>query len=301
MINPYEFLGVTPQSSLAEIKRNYFRLSLLCHPDKGGHTADMVALQSAYSYVVKEITYAQQQSSNVCVDEVETMYEAFKASFPVSTVPNFLEIVADKLEFDKDTFDRIAEENGVPEQERPLYYRSVLIDMACTVVNEDLPDTLSSSEQMWEYVRTRCAKLYAETQIAKEAGFMYASIPHGYGADARSVDATSFGPKDLTVYTEPVTQYKETLSSIIPFPTKDGSNMYASLSDYSVYDHQLYDYALAHQVVEVTSLSDSDLVAKADELIAKADDLTRRWNVLLEDRQRLDAEIEKGLVHLVLS
>lgn len=50
-LNPYELLGVTPTSSLKDIKTAYHTISLLCHPDKGGDARDMKAVHAAYKFV----------------------------------------------------------------------------------------------------------------------------------------------------------------------------------------------------------------------------------------------------------
>jgi curved DNA-binding protein CbpA len=47
-IQPYELLGVTMKSSLNDVRKAYYQLALLCHPDKGGNPQDMQLLHSAY-------------------------------------------------------------------------------------------------------------------------------------------------------------------------------------------------------------------------------------------------------------
>ena len=37
LLNPYNLCtGVTVNSSLSELKKQYYNFSLMCHPDKGG-------------------------------------------------------------------------------------------------------------------------------------------------------------------------------------------------------------------------------------------------------------------------
>ena len=63
LIDPYGLLGVDSRSNLAELKKNYYNMALLCHPDKGGNNKDMNVVSSAYNYIkvqlenVKETTY----------------------------------------------------------------------------------------------------------------------------------------------------------------------------------------------------------------------------------------------------
>ena len=55
LINPYDFLGVTINSSIKELKKKYFELALICHPDKGGNSNDMDILNKAYLYILEQI------------------------------------------------------------------------------------------------------------------------------------------------------------------------------------------------------------------------------------------------------
>ena len=63
LIDPYGLLGVDSRASLSELKKNYYNLALICHPDKGGNDKDMNVLSLAYNYIkehfenVKETTY----------------------------------------------------------------------------------------------------------------------------------------------------------------------------------------------------------------------------------------------------
>ena len=55
LIDPYNLLGVTINSSPKEVKQAYYNLALLCHPDKGGCSKDMDIVNSAYRYVIEQI------------------------------------------------------------------------------------------------------------------------------------------------------------------------------------------------------------------------------------------------------
>lgn len=55
LINPYELLGVTINSSLNEVRKAYYNLALYCHPDKGGIVTDMIVVCKAYKYVKEQI------------------------------------------------------------------------------------------------------------------------------------------------------------------------------------------------------------------------------------------------------
>jgi len=50
--NYYEILGVSPSASLKEIRRNYIKLVLIHHPDKGGEAAKFREIDEAYKVLI---------------------------------------------------------------------------------------------------------------------------------------------------------------------------------------------------------------------------------------------------------
>lgn len=55
VLNPFLLLGVTLESTIQEVKKAYFELALVAHPDKGGSAEQMRTVQSAYEYVGLQI------------------------------------------------------------------------------------------------------------------------------------------------------------------------------------------------------------------------------------------------------
>ena len=55
LINPFSLLGVSSKSTLADLKKAYYQLSLMCHPDKGGDSSDMIVVAKAYQYVKQQL------------------------------------------------------------------------------------------------------------------------------------------------------------------------------------------------------------------------------------------------------
>jgi len=54
-INPYKLLGVDPEKpSLKKLKKAYYNLALLCHPDKGGDKNSMDVVHKSYLYIKKQ-------------------------------------------------------------------------------------------------------------------------------------------------------------------------------------------------------------------------------------------------------
>ena len=74
-INPFDLLGVTTETNLKDVRRAYYKLSLICHPDKGGAKEDMIMLHNAYNYVKRQIEFSEE------VDTLENIEEDFKNFF----------------------------------------------------------------------------------------------------------------------------------------------------------------------------------------------------------------------------
>jgi len=58
LINPYRLLGVSFNSTVPELKKAYYQLALLCHPDRGGNSEDMKVVHKAYKYIKEQMLNA---------------------------------------------------------------------------------------------------------------------------------------------------------------------------------------------------------------------------------------------------
>lgn len=55
ILNPYELMGIDAHNpSLQKLKKAYYNLALLCHPDKGGSEEDMRMVLYAYRYIKEQ-------------------------------------------------------------------------------------------------------------------------------------------------------------------------------------------------------------------------------------------------------
>lgn len=72
LINPYALLGVTINSTFNELKRNYYNMALMCHPDKGGSSDDMHIVLMAYNYCKEQLEKKEAK---------ETTYEKLEEEF----------------------------------------------------------------------------------------------------------------------------------------------------------------------------------------------------------------------------
>ena len=65
LVNPYNLLGISIDSSLKELRKNYYELALICHPDKGGDSKDMIVLHRAYLYCKQQLEYAEENTPHL--------------------------------------------------------------------------------------------------------------------------------------------------------------------------------------------------------------------------------------------
>jgi curved DNA-binding protein CbpA len=72
LLNPYNLFGLNSKSNLKELQKSYYKMALLCHPDKGGTENDMNIIHHAYIYIKKQLENCNEEK------EYEKMEEDFK-------------------------------------------------------------------------------------------------------------------------------------------------------------------------------------------------------------------------------
>lgn len=95
LINPYKLFGININSTLRELKKAYYCLSLLCHPDKGGDKEDMDIIHKAYKYVKEQL---QNNNCSITYEEAEEEFERF-CKEQESLPPPFSKIYEEASEF----------------------------------------------------------------------------------------------------------------------------------------------------------------------------------------------------------
>jgi hypothetical protein len=60
---------------MVELKKQYYMLSLICHPDKGGNAADMIILKNCYNYIKEQIERKDEKSRDF--EEVASEFKEF--------------------------------------------------------------------------------------------------------------------------------------------------------------------------------------------------------------------------------
>ena len=89
ILNPYELMGIDAHNpSLKKLKKAYYSLALLCHPDKGGSEEDMKMVLYAYRYIKEQFENCTNLKS---YDERLVEFEAFCSKQKVG-LPNIKKI-----------------------------------------------------------------------------------------------------------------------------------------------------------------------------------------------------------------
>lgn len=117
LINPFALLGVTTNSTFSELKRNYYNMALLCHPDKGGSNDDMITLHKAYNYCKEQLQ--SQEEKETTYQQLEYEFAEFCKKQEAQPPPSFSAIYEETNDWIKDfnnTFDQLnIETNQNPE------------------------------------------------------------------------------------------------------------------------------------------------------------------------------------------
>ena len=93
-LDPYALLGVNLASSPADVRRAYYRLALLVHPDKGGSAEEMAIVRTAYAWICRGLA-AQQPT--VALEPAAADFQAFLASQVTERIRPLSDIFAESF------------------------------------------------------------------------------------------------------------------------------------------------------------------------------------------------------------
>jgi curved DNA-binding protein CbpA len=111
LINPYELLGINIKRkdlTMKHVKKAYFEMALLCHPDKGGNETDMKVVQEAYEFIRDQMKNTSVLTDDK-INEIETEFKTY-CETQEKIVPPFPDIYNNVQEWQKN-FNRKFEED----------------------------------------------------------------------------------------------------------------------------------------------------------------------------------------------
>lgn len=238
VVNPYDFLGVNESSSMAEVRRAFYQLSLVCHPDKGGYAGDMRTLQSAYEWIGHHIDTVREHGDET-YEQKEQNFKEFLESQQEEKILSWDEVLLDVLNLKGAGFDELYDRHKVDDDD---YTKRIVAHLFFSRMRH--VDVECVQDKVREQIMRACIR---DMTKAQSAGYYHASIQDGYGSFLQNVpeditapihDANLFGRQEMIVYHEPSAM---TLSH----PVGADACPVAKLDDYSV--GSLCDYRLAHQ------------------------------------------------------
>jgi len=254
-LDPYDFLGVSPNCSLNDVKKSYYSLALLMHPDKGGSPTEMHILKTAYNWIREQITLVETNPFKD-YESIQKNFDDFIKQQDESKPSPLTTILAESIgfEFDKFTqlYDKILAQyshNLNHFNNKDYIYSIMYSDIHNSYIrNEQL---IISNEKLWEYVEHELIhKWINKLNKVNSEDFIPSSILHGYGADMQESTVTAnnkYNPdnvlyddtikkeqKEVIIYTEPkdLSEYNELRMTVDKIPEKLTNYTYFEMTDY---------------------------------------------------------------------
>uniref|UniRef100_A0A6C0CS73 J domain-containing protein n=1 Tax=viral metagenome TaxID=1070528 RepID=A0A6C0CS73_9ZZZZ len=220
-INPYQLFGVTEDSAIEEVRKAYYSIALLCHPDKGGHTDYMKTLTLAYKWICDQISCE--------VEHRKTFEEYFGTEIQTAYIPNFTDIMVESTGYTKDFFKGLCHEVSItdPKIIEQLYIPNFNSVMSLYRHIEGTEPVLPSIEELTRYTLHFLRHyLHAPEDMFLAEVYVPMSIPHGYNMESQQETY------DNGLYSKTMTIYKDPL--VTPRKTEAILETKEKLEDYSI-------------------------------------------------------------------
>jgi hypothetical protein len=305
-LDPYELLGVSPYAPAGEVRRAYYQMALLAHPDKGGSAADMATVRAAYEYVIARAPKAALAPTAELAERAKSAAQEFKAFAESQRTEKILplnEILANVFGLTEATFaadylqpalDSAGPTSAVSFARDRAAYANIAYQTIVSRAHALLAADATSERDPSAIIAELTADFVATTHKFCSADFFPAAIAGGYG-DVMAQPAWLMphtGP--LTPFPErQVIQYAEPNAYVPPAGPQDQSRpadveMPESLADYTVHS-ALTDYRAAYTDADFTTLSAAepadapmDLLTAYERLVADriAEDLQNSMDIV---------------------
>lgn len=248
-IDPYSFLGVTPNSTLKELRKAYHNIALLVHPDKGGDPRDMITLECSYTWIKEQLEHAEKNTKTL--EEVEKEFADFVAAQEATKPPPISDVIAETVGLPYTRFQEIIKDiNEIEDCKRmtPAIAYDLIVRGLYERYQED-----TEAEMLESIVKEYYTQLCNDAELGKT---FPAAIEHGYGDDMvtdpdDSKPVEHFGKQDVIEYKEPVSFFETKYTSGVStseIPTK--------MTDYTTRTARgmnLTDYRQAFKDLEINN------------------------------------------------
>jgi hypothetical protein len=250
MINPYELLGVDYKTSLKDVKKAYYNIALLVHPDRGGNDEEMVILQNSYNWIKSKLEILDKKGDNT-IEEAEEEFKKFLEDQESKRPPKINAIFAESIGFTYiDFFNKY--EHIENDLKNPMTM-PIIYDLLLSVLynNSFINESENSDNKKWLEIIDFELKIILENNKNQENDpkMVYASVQHGYGEsmiNKEESELIKFDKLDIKVYQEPESIFLPSQSLAQSIETT------AKLDDYSLKTEKLYmcDYKKAYTELE---------------------------------------------------
>jgi len=235
ILNPYELLGVLPTTPIYQVRKNYYALALLAHPDVGGTKEDMITLKACYDWICQQWAVIQSYPEK----DFETSKQGFE-DFLKDQIregippPQIRDVCAESYGLTRERFLEIIQDLMIHNKRLEPFQT----DMAFQYVSHELQLYVWKNEELNDlkaFVLEKTGEVLNKNEIET------ASIPHGYGEwmdTATQEKAQSFGTTEMILYQEPDSRFPKIEGRDLQLPQQ--------LDDYS--KEKLCDYKKAYQL-----------------------------------------------------
>jgi len=104
-VNPYQLLGLDYNTCTEQDVRRAFRgLALLAHPDKGGRADDMRVIQTAYAWIMQQLSIVKEKGTET-FEEKETSFKEFLESQQEIKIMPLNDVMANSIGFTEAMFE----------------------------------------------------------------------------------------------------------------------------------------------------------------------------------------------------
>jgi hypothetical protein len=281
----YAMLGLTVNSSLADARRAYKNMALMCHPDRGGNSSDMCILKTAYDWIVYQLSNVSLEGEKGTFEERETEFENFLKSQTEVKMPSLNDIEIESLGISSAYIIKIKDTITTSISKEKLddfYFNMIYREIMFKIMKEDID--INDYNEIDIIVNTILNNFNNFNNL--DNFVFHSSIPGGYGdlidtsqtpPEIPIKDEYNFGSKELIMYKTQTacalvsSKHKQNDAyAHIPIPKK--------LDDYS--QGNMCDYKVAY----------TSTIDESNKLISNYEvkNNIRTYNTLLEERNELD-------------
>lgn len=152
IINPFEFFGVNLKSSIKELKKIYYTMALIVHPDRGGSEEEMNILANAYKYVKEQLQHKNDDINNKSLEELEEKFYDFCKKQEKIPMPKFSDIY-------EETNDWIHEFNKEFEKDSSKSSKKNIYNNNQFGINSGYGDLMDKSDINQEIINNECGNI----------------------------------------------------------------------------------------------------------------------------------------------